>query len=379
MKNVFLIVLTLLLTVGCKETAVRKNVGEKNLIVTSLQVDSLEIDADSTSIRGNFVMMDSMLMFVDQLYCKVFPFSLKTGEAEKAWGGIGNGPNEMHGIMFGSTIAPADTSMWIVDSSNGVYEFSPRSGSLKFLSRLDFSWDKLRKDDYSSPSVYNLMEMSDFGISLFETADNKVLIPLSLVNRNLSENESDRYHEGRILGGVDRTTLKVDTLLGSMPDFYLENPMPFFEFFDYAVNPADSLIYVSHAPDSLIYCYRYPDQLLYTFGFEPNGVNRDYTVGYQVTPEDFGKDISHVGVNTGLWYDTVDNLLFRTSMTDFGSGKIILQAYRDNDLVAECEMPPYFKLLGRYGDRYYGVRFLPTETNDERVYFTLYSFGRLPL
>lgn len=56
-----------------------------------------------------------------------------------------------------------------------------------------------------------------------------------------------------------------------------------------------------------------------------------------------------------------------------------MQAYQNNNLILECEMPAYFKLLGRINDRYYGVRFLPIETDNEEVYFILYSFDKLPL
>lgn len=380
MKRATIVVslLSVLFTVACNKATVNNHLGEKEVTITSLQVDSIIIDADSTSLSGNFVLMDSSLMFVDQRYCKIFSYSVLTGREGESYGGFGKGPNEMNGIMFGAPLSPADTSMWIIDSSNGVYEFTPFSGQIKYLSRLDFSWNKPKRD-YNSPSVYNLMEMSDFGVTFHKINDEEVLIPLSLVNRTLGDVEADRYKKGKTIGSLSASSLKVNALIGSMPDFYRENPLPFFEFFDYAVGSKDSIIYVNHAPDSLIYCYRYPDQLLYTIGYEPEGINRDYTVGYDVTDKDFQNDIQHVGVNTGLYYDPVDNLLFRTSLSDFGSGRIMMQAYRDNNLILECEMPPYFKLLGRYGDRYYGVRFLPVETTGEEVYFILYSFDSLPL
>ena len=222
------------------------------------------------------------------------------------------------------------------------------------------------------------MEMSDFGVSIYDAGNDEVLIPLSFVNRNLNGVDAGRYDKGHILGCVNSRSLKVDRVIGSFPEFYKENPLPFFEFFDYAVNPKDSLIYVNHAPDSLIYCYHYPDKRLYTFGFEPAGINRKYTTGYDKAQEHFQKDISHVGVNTGLYFDPIDEILFRTSLANFNSGKVIMQAYKDNNLILECEMPPYFKLLGRIDDCYYGVRFLPVETVDEEVYFILYRFDRLP-
>ncbi|MDE6527209.1 MAG: hypothetical protein K2L75_08120, partial [Muribaculaceae bacterium] len=102
-------------------------------------------------------------------------------------------------------------------------------------------------------------------------------------------------------------------------------------------------------------------------------VNRDYTSGLEVSPEVFKNDISHVGVNTGMYYDNEDGLLFRTSMTDFPTGTVVMQVYKDNNLVLEQAMPSYFKLLGKYSGRYYGVRFIPVDDGNTS-HFVLYRF-----
>ena len=150
--------------------------------------------------------------------------------------------------------------------------------------------------------------------------------------------------------------------------------MPAFEFFDYAVEPETGVIYVSHGPDSLIYRYDRDYNLIGRFGLEPQGTDRSYTRGFEKEPYvAFREDIKHVGANTGLYYDPTDRILFRTTMTDFPTGRTILQGYRGDDMIMEQEMPAYFKMLGRYGDRYYGVRFKPAEDEDN-LYFNLYSF-----
>lgn len=380
MKNVsaILIVLATLLSVACGRTAGDK-AGEKTLAITEIQIDSLVISGDSTSFRGHFEFMDTSLIFVDVLYNKLFPYSIFSGKPGKPFGGLGKGPNEMVGIMYGASISPSDTSMWILDSSNGVYEFVPESGKIEYLKRLDFSWDKLERDNYDSPSVYNIMEMSDFGVTITDVGNNEVLIPVSLISRHLNGKNINRYKKGHILGLLDKSSLKVKKVFGSLPTYYQEHPLPLFEFFDYAMDHNDSIIYVSHAPDSLIYCYRYPDSLLYTMGFEPQGLHRDFNFGYDPKFEDFRKEIRRASVNTGLYFDTIDNLLFRTSITELESGNSVMQVYKDKDLLAEVKVPPFFKMLGRVGDRYYAVRFRPIETEDEEVQFILYSFDKLPL
>lgn len=377
--SIFLIATIMMLTVACQRAAVGGHVGEKVLTIANIPVDSIIIHADSTSIRGNLELMDTSLIFVDRLFCKLFPFSIFDGKPGKPIGGLGKGPNEMMGVICGSTLSPRDTIMWILDSSNGIYKYSPQLESINFLKRLDFSWDKVQRNNYESPSVYNTMQVTNFGVTITDIGDDKVLFPLSFVNQFLDGIEVDRYQKGHILGIIDKKTLKVEKLLGSLPPYYEDTPIPMFEFFDYTVNFKDSLIYVSHAPDSLIYCYKYPDSLLYSMGFEPNGLHRDFNVGYNPDYMDFKKEIRRVSVNTGLYYDAIDNLLFRTSITDYESGNSVLQIYRDTNLIAEVKMPPFFKMLGRVGDRYYGARLKAIETEDEDVYFILYSFDKLPL
>lgn len=348
--------------------------GERTHLVDSVEMDSIRIDADTTSLQGNFVMMDSSLMFVDQRYCKIYAFSLGNGRLKGAYSGHGQGPNEMTGIQYGSVVHPADTVMWIVNASNGIYEFTPSNGNVTYKDRVDFAWGDSDKGDYSSPSCYNIMEMSDFGLTLTQIDDSTLLMPVSIINREIGEIESVRYSKGHIFGKVDPETLKVKKLTGEFPEYYASTPLPFFEFFDYAVDDDNGLIYVSHAPDSLIYKCDMEGNRLSTLGFEPKGVNREYTSGFNVADiEAFKKDIEHVGANTGLYYDKGAKLLFRTSMVDMPTGVVIMQVYKDNDLILEQEMPPYFKLLGKCGDAYYGVRFLPEDDGND-AWFTLYRF-----
>jgi hypothetical protein len=362
--------------VGCSKAENGSHLGEIKKIDKPIQIDSLVINADSTSLRGNFTLVDSTLLFIDQLDCRIFAFSLNDGSLVSTYSGRGQGPNEMVGIMYGHAVNPADTTVWIFDSSYGVYEFNCGTGRVNFKSRLDFGWNKPQKNNYESPSCYNVMQMSDFGVTIDQIDKSTVVLPLSLINRNLDGVKAERYAKGHILGLVDTETLKVKKLIANFPEYYTEKPTPFFEFFDYAVNHKDSLIYVNHAPDSLIYCYNFAGEMVNTIGFEPEGINREYTSSIDATPENFKEDISHVGVNTGLWYDEDENLIFRTSMTDFASGTILMQVYKDNDLIHEVRMPAYFKLLGKYNGKYYGVRFIPVD-DGTIAQFVLYSF-KLP-
>ena len=360
--------------VNCSHSPKIPHIGERISTDTAIKIDSIHISADSTSLRGNFALMDSSLIFVDNTYCKIFEFNINNGKLAQTYSGYGQGPNEMTGIMFGSVVHPSDTSMWIFDSSNGIYEFTPVNGKVEYKGKLDFSWTSETTDDLASTACYGLMEMSDFGLSVNQIADSVILIPLSLINRKVENIKSARYTDARIFGKVNPETLAIIGLEGRFPDIYKESPMPAFEFFDYTVDYDNSRIYVNHAPDPLIYCYDFNGNVVNSLGFEAQEINRNYTKGYEPSFETFKKDIAHVGSNTGVYYDSDNGLLFRTSLANFPSGRSIMQIYKDNNLILEQEMPPYFKLLGKYGASYYGVRFIPLDDGNDAK-FTLYRLS----
>lgn len=366
-------ILSLLMT-SCSQSKSLDHRGHKSLKDVVLSLDSITFDANSTSLQGNFILMDSTLMFVDRLYCKIFSYSPSTGELLDTYSGFGQGPDEMTGIVYGSTIRPENKTAWIMNSSNGVYDFSPETGHVHYKGIIDFGWKSPTLNDFESASCYNIMEMSDFGVTMTQMDDSTVMIPLSLIGRNIEKVNKNRYDKAHILGLVDTRNLQVRQLIGRFPDNLKSNPSPFFDFFDYSVDFKHSRIYTTFASDSLIYCNDLDGSILYSFGFEPKEINREYTYGYDTTYEDFKNDISHVGVNTGVFYDSQNGLVFRCSMTDFASGITKMQIYEDANLIAELTMPSYFKLLGKIGSKYYGVRFLPVEQG-EISYFTIFNFS----
>lgn len=375
MKKIVYIILLLLSVSSCTHNVDNdKHLGSVRIGDSKIQLDSIRVPADTTSLRGDFQLMDSSLMFVDMLYCKIYSFSLRDGSLQGVFGGYGQGPNEMIGVLNGAVVHPADTSMYILNSSNQIYEFTPSDKKVNFKGRINFKWGEVQGLDYESVSVYNIMQMSDFSISFYSLNDSIILFPVNLLYPNTGHPiKQDRYDKAHVLGELDSRSLEVAGLLCNMPEYYKEKPLPYFEFLDFAVDYDNAKIYVNHAPDSLIYCYNYDGEVLNTLGFEPHGVDRSYTFGITTTNEDFKNDIKHTGANTGLYYDEKSKLLFRTSMTDTPTGKIIMQVYRDNDLILEEEMPAYFKLLGRYGDKFYGTRFLPYD-DGEKGEFVIYSF-----
>lgn len=370
-----LLPIALLLSVGisCSRSAQSyDHQGQKLLTVSVTDLDSIQVDAMNSSLRGNFFLTDSTIGFVDIMYCKLFTFNTD-GDSAGTYLGRGQGPNELPGVMYGCLIEGDDRTIALIDNSLGWYEYDMTTDSVRYRGLPDFKWGEA--SGYDQPGYYKPMEMTDFALSYLSLGDDRVLIPLSLNNRMIGDITSQRYTDGKIFAVLDKKDMIISDIKGDYPDSFREHPVTGLEFFDFAYNPADSVIYVSFASDPLIYAYGTDGKIRYSFGMDGDGVNRDYTEGYLWPTESAQENIGkHVGLNTGLTYIPDDRMLMRTILTRFPDGNTILQGYRDGNLVLEQEMPSMFKLLGKSGDTYIGVRYLATDIDDETSVFTLYRF-----
>lgn len=373
--------LLLILTISsCSYNKSKKIIvsGEKNLSYCIADIDSVVIDNIDISGHTNTFIIDSCLVISDNLQCKLFLYDLTNGKPIGTRLGYGHGPNELAAMLYAQPLQYSNNEIVIIDNSNGLYFYDINTDHLEYTGVIDFNWKNETRNEYDDISNYKLMEMTDFAMS-FVKVNNKILAPLSIINRNFDDCNSDRYEKGHIFTYFDCNDLKASRPIGRFPLQYIRKPLPYFEFFDFTVDSVSKRIYYTFAPDQMIYEADMQGNPLKAFGFEPTGINRDYTTGYNVDIEAFKADIQKVGVNTGIFFDIDRRLIFRTSLQNFEQGKIILQIYdTDGNLVAEQNMPRYFKMLGRYKDRYYGINLLPLEKGDDQLIYLLYSFDILP-
>lgn len=342
------------------------------------RLDTIKIDDEYLSGQYNAFLFDSCIAFADNMQQTLSFYSLADGSLSARRLRHGQGPNEVMSMEDALPIQGSDGEIAILDGSQHLYIYTPANDSLKLKGLVDFNWGKGSLNDYDDISNYMLMEMSDFAMPMAKR-DSCILVPLSVISRNFEKVDEHRYTDGHIFSNLGLNSMKASEPFGEFPKMYQSRPMPFFEFFDFAIDGSTGNIFYNFAPDSLIYIADATGTPIKTFGFEPQGVNRDYTTGYNGDPESFRNDTQKVGVNTGLYYDPEDGLLFRTSLQNFASGAITLQAYdAEGNLVMETEMPPFFKLLGKHDGYYYGTRFIPQEEADESLVFPIYRFKVIP-
>ena len=334
-------------------------------------VDTIPLTGDSISFNGNFFMQNGRLVFADTYYRTLFFFDTADGKIVDKRLLMGHGHNEINSFMFAYPVKNSD-DIFLLDSSVGLHLLG-ENGDIRSMGSINFQWDKVEKGNYESMSVYNIMEMSDFGFRISQINDTTLLLPLSLVWRNLDSSKEDCFKKAHNFGLLNTNTMEVEKVFGSYPKACIDNPSNLMDFFSYDMS--GDTIYYNHATDPLIYVYKYPNTLLYTFGYDAPDVDRNYTKGYNLDYALMEKEISHVGINTGINFVSETNMLFRTMLPGAQVGDFnYLQAYQGNDLVAETKVPNFFKFLGYSAGKYYGVCMAPQEDADgEEVYF-LYAF-----
>lgn len=366
MRRYFILIIITCFCISCHNTVKISHRGANKSQMCNISIDTIKIPLRDASGWGCFYMEDSVITFADEITCTFMDFNLN-GELITSYFTKGRGKNE---ILALSSVSPIYNDRQrrgiIIDNNNSVTIFDRESKDILQKGQLDFGWGSLKQREYGIPGLYNIMQLSDFGLSVFMESDSVLVIPVSIINRMTKDPtmiESDRYEKGAIFGRLDLSSMKVTDVFGHFPEIYKENPMPHLESFNYIVS--GDTMYVNHIVDSLIYVYEYPDRLVYTLGYECSDINRDYTVTKKISTGEIAKeDMKHAGMNSGLYYSEDTGILCRTYMRSLNTGASGMQMYKGVNLIADLEMPQYFKLLGYYDGYWYGCRIIPLENMD---------------
>lgn len=341
--------------------------GSMKLNTVFVATDTLMISLEHASGMGNFYMRDSVITFVDAITYVFYDIDLN-GNILNSYFRKGNGKNEIPSLLYAY---PIENDIYdravILDNSNIVTLFEMESKNVVSRGIADFGWEQRQKKSYKTPGLYNFSYFTDFGVSFYLDSDSKLLFQANIVNRNTKvpdEVEKRRYTDGAVLGRLNLETFKVENVFGYFPDIYESTPMPHLEFFQYVIQ-GDKL-YMNHTVDSLIYVYQYPNTPLYTFGYECRDIDRTYTVTKKIDNSSFfKKDLAHVGFNTGLQFIPELNLFCRTYIKSAATGEAGMQIYKDCDLIADIDVPAFFKLLGYRDGCFYGSSLVPVDDEDK--------------
>jgi hypothetical protein len=352
------------------ENTVHRGEDRSGNQMIEIEWDSTSLDIFYTSGQGNFFMTDSVITFADYTYAKVYNYNCKTGKLISSHFGLGNGPDDLLRFFYATPVRN-DTSVFIINNNMDVSLYDSHH-RLDRKGVIDFGWNDRYSGKYDSPEIYNFMLMTDFGANVYKYGEN-VIIPLQPVIRYACKDgriTKRHFKKSHVLGLLNPNTMKVTEVFGHYPPLYLKKSLPQFNFFSYILDK--DLLYVNFPVDPLIYVYEYPDRLLYSFGFECKDIVRKYTTSGVVKDDNYD-DYQHSGMNTEILTFPDLGLFFRTYVKNMENASYGMQIYNNaHDLLADIDVPNHFKLLGSYDSCFYGVNWVPVET-DDNTYITFYK------
>ncbi|MFI3263200.1 MAG: hypothetical protein R3Y26_09900 [Rikenellaceae bacterium] len=369
--KIIVLILGYLLSYGCsRDINEIIHLGKNSETQVNIVIDTIETEIYNSSAVGNFFVKDSIVTFVDAVTCEFYDYTL-SGRYLGTYFQKGRGRNEISSLMYAYPIEnDSNERCLIVDNSNMISSYRLEEKKISKNGVVDFGWENRKTNKFHSPSIYNILAFSDFGVRFNLVNDETVMFPISIINRNTKSADyviAQRYDSGAIFGELDLKSMRVKRVFGKFPNIYKTNPTPHLETFDYAIK--SDTIYVNHTIDSLIYVYKYPDKLLYTIGYECKNIGRNYTHTKNIdVMGNFKIDIQNCGLNSGLLLCS-NNTLCRSYFKSAKSGECGLQVYdiNTNNLIMDINVPNYFKLLTYKDGYYYGVNFTPKECDDSTI------------
>lgn len=366
----------ILLSVSCQEQSIVIHKGEKLVTELNIKKDSILLSADSVSWNGNFFSTKDYIGFADTYYCSILKFERNTGKYLGRVLGKGKSSDEIPEFMYAYPLTNDDSKIILVGSSLDITIYNDTENVIEYRGFLDFGWNKGSKDDFSSFYVYNVMEMTDLGIDIYNAEDDFIIFPLSFVNRNLSKVNRERYLKGSIWGKYSLKEKKFKNLMGKYPDRYMNHPSPNFEYFRSTPYGEDYL--ACHTTDSLIYVYdKNMNKVKYTFGYEFEDADRSYTGdNYENGMDYMMDDMKRVSVNASLL--CTEKFIIRSCFHKILNEQEAFTSFQLYDctnmnLIAEQKIKGIIQFVNADDKKIYGVNVKPNK--DDKYYLYTFEIG----
>lgn len=342
-----------------------KTYGQKNIVHTSLSFDTLRLDAQYTSMSGQWHLNDSLLCFVDEYAVGVKEYNLG-GEFVGEYIRQGKGPDEIISASFCSAFDKTNGEFILEDSNCFMHKFTKDYKKIFSLNKAWFTalspgfeskeWtDLYNNPDPEVPEMYEY----NFVCERMQAIDSEVMMPI--VTEHVHYNGYDRrYNKGFWTDSYIFIRFHLEDVAGSKvifghyPPVYSEKNIPAFSKYDFCADK-DGII-VTFAADPRIFIMDFDGKVIGAFGFPEEGISGRYpeTSSFDEYEAKFKKMMVTYG-----YYDRLikcGDYIFRTCRLDNDSGTM-LQIYDiDYNLVGDVPIGEGFDIIGKYAGTYYAYQ-----------------------
>ncbi|GAB2623010.1 hypothetical protein GCM10026987_20460 [Belliella aquatica] len=355
-----------------KELTIISNNSEED--INQIKLEKLEFDIEDLIGRGEAVISNENIYFVDKLNSQLLKFDAEGNYLETPIS-KGEGPSEIQ--RFENFIISGDFKYFL--SGYTIYEFDQKN-ELSNRTVLDFYHGSSMKEIESNP------QPDDPGIYEVKYSNNEIFVrdgkfysKIETSNPKLNFLMHEKYYKKSAnYGEFDLKTGKILRVLGKKPPIYLKYKyIPHFDFYYHDLS--DDEIYISFEPDSLIYIADKDFNFKEAFGVSGKGMIQEYIEVSELDDyDDYWKgNRARNGFYRQIKFIAEDDLLFRTyntgskdrSSTEYEDNPLRMQIYKSKVLIGDVEIPNYFKVIGKIGEYFYADGSGGNPDNEEIVVY----------
>ena len=370
-----------LLVFGCgKEKRSHQSVNQSGSSQSSysIQIDTLELDADVFSLHGFFRITEESVVYIQSELQEVLIFDFD-GSLHEQRLGPGTGPSESHGDLSYHWQLENDHHLFL--GSNYDLKVFDKSFN-EILSKKIVGWDRpeyeLDDANMQDPRHYSYHYRDEFFIDeqwLPVTGLGKVIIPVVIGDHrnrysSVQMNASYYFDHANMVGVIDLESGLIEHVFHRFPEAFDSYPIPYFYNYTYRFVDENKL-YISDRLTSDIYVYdAFSFKLISVFG--QAGKYHSGSIDRYDSYEEF---VSAMSLENGLSYSYYLNLYAKNDMVfrsyhvrDFEPWGLMI--YENHRLVADVRVPFRFNIIGERDGYYYadGIR------DEEGERLALYRF-----
>lgn len=332
--------------------------------IEKLQADSIFIDASYTSLSGQWIMKDSLLLSLDKYIVGIKVFD-RNGHYVKQHIRQGRGPNEMIQPAWITALDNVSGNLVIMDNSGMLLQMDD---NFEIVSNTKYPWFTMLSESFGIEDVEYLMynpdpeakEMYEYNFECDRMLSDNGQLYIPVTTEHIKFN---KYMKGKVSRNFWKNahtfiSLDIDSvstsgfMFGKYPAIYRKRHIPAFSDYDFAI--AENRIYVTFEADPLIYVMDLQGNGIGSFGVADKNIAASYPTSHSF--EDYemnsGKLKSEYGYYDRIYAD--GRYIMRTCRRDDGTW--VMQVYNPaNELVALYDVGSRIEIIGQYDGLYYAV------------------------
>ena len=369
------IVLIAITIIGCKNHRSKEYFifplnNKKDILFDKIKLDSIPIKRIESSYVGFIRIVSNSIYFIDQRFGWIYEFD-KNGLFQRRYLGVGRGPEELNTKLIDGYLNLRDGRHIFIGAGNDCHIYKKNFIKDKsFMMDKRYKRAKLGKSEYRPdlPEIYTLaydkLVLRNFGNDLFFT------VVVEHPYFNFIRTPKKYFDECRIIMKMNLNDGETEGLLGRYSPVYMAND----NFKQISLTSFDidnnGKFYVQQEADSLIYVYNQDFIIEKSFGF----IGKDMEMPSRVlaTIDAFRMYYQEERRDKGYydWIEYIDEtgVLFRSYKKGKNSNSDGLQAYKNDALIADFDVPKNFKVTGYISPYYYSNEYINEESEKMIIY-----------